>query len=191
MGGLLLFFTVERDSTCVLTLFEGFLISLKDRHHHLGILVARGSDLLLFGELALDGLEVFQLQLGINDTLVLHGINGGATLTDDIVIVETTDDMDDGIALTDIAKELITKALTFTGTLDEAGDIHDLTGSGDDTSGMNNLRKFRQSLIGDRNDAEGRLNRTEREVGCLCLRTRQTVEKCRLTHIRQAYNTTF
>ena len=32
---------------------------------------------------------------------------------------------------------------------------------------------------------------TEREVSCLCLCTRQTVEQCRLTHVWEAYNTTF
>ena len=56
---------------------------------------------------------------------------------------------------------------------------------------MDNLRQLVQPLVRNSDDTEVRLNRTEWEVGCLCLGTAQTVEKRGLADIRQSYYTTF
>lgn len=158
---------------------------------HLGVFVACGSDLLLLRELALDGLEILELQLRVDDVLVGSGVYGCAALTHHIVVVEAADDVDDRVALTDVAEELVAEALALGGTLHQSGDIHDLTGGGHDTSRMHDLGELRQTLVGNGDDTEVRFNRTEREVGCLCLSARQTVEKRGLAHIRQSHDTTF
>lgn len=99
--------------------------------------------------------------------------------------------MDDSIALTDISQEFITKTFALAGTLYKTCDIYDFASSWDDASWVNNLCQLVESLIWYGDDAQVWFDSTEREVSCLCLCTRQTVEQCRLTHVWEAYNTTF
>ena len=75
--------------------------------------------------------------------------------------------------------------------VDETCDIHAFASSWDDASWVNNLCQLVESLIWYGDDAQIWFDSTEREVSCLCLSTRQTVEQCRLTHVWEAYNTTF
>jgi hypothetical protein len=188
---LLLFFRFEGHDTCVLTAVEDLLVSVEHVDEDLGVFVAGGSDLLLLRELALDGLEVLELQLCVNDILVGCGVYGSIALTYDVIVVEAADDVDDGVALTDVTEELVAEALTLGGTLHQSGDIYDLTRCGHDTSRMDDLSELRQTLVGYGDDTEVGFNRTEGEVGCLCLSARQAVEKRGFADVRQAHDTTF
>ena len=188
---LLLFLGFESNATGVLSLLQNSLVSLQNGNHQLGILIAGSSSLLLLGELRFDGFQVLELQLCIDDALVLQRINLSATFADDVVIVEAADYVDDSITLTDISQEFITKTFALAGTLYETCDIYDFASSWDDASRVNNLCQLVESLIRYGDDAQVWFDSTEREVSCLCLSTRQTVEQCRLTHVWEAYNTTF
>ena len=80
---------------------------------------------------ALDGLEVTQLQLQVDDFLVAHGIYCSVNVGH-VVVVEAAQHMDNGVSLTDIAQELVAQALATAGTLDQTGDIDDLDRGGHD-----------------------------------------------------------
>ena len=45
---------------------------------------------------------------------------------DDVAVVEATEDVQDGVGLTDIGKELVSKALALGRAFHQAGDVHDL-----------------------------------------------------------------
>ena len=113
MGGLLFLLAVKLHAAGVLPLLQCFFISLQDRHHQLGVLITRSGYLLLFRELRLDGFEVLELQFGVYDFLILNRIDSHAALSYHVVILEAADDMDDGIALTDVAKELVAQPFTL------------------------------------------------------------------------------
>ena len=99
--------------------------------------------------------------------------------------------MNDCIAFTNVSQELVAESFAFGSTLDKPGNIDNLTRSRYNSPRMNNLGKLVESLIGHCNHTQIRLNRTKREVCRLCLGTRQTVEQRRLSHVWQAYNSTF
>ena len=61
MGHLLLVFAVKGHLAGIFPLFQHGFVGLEDGAHELGIFVACRSRLLLFGQLAVDGFEVFQL----------------------------------------------------------------------------------------------------------------------------------
>ena len=45
---------------------------------------------------------------------------------DDIVILKAADDMDDGVALSDICKKLVAETLALRSSLDETRDVNEL-----------------------------------------------------------------
>jgi hypothetical protein len=57
----------------------------------------------------------------------------------DVVVIETAEHMDDGIALADITQELIAEAFAFGGALHQSGDIYDFAGGGNNAAGMHEL----------------------------------------------------
>ena len=137
-----------------------------------------------------DGFEVLDLQLGIDDLLVAHGVNGTVHVGH-VIVVEAAEHMDDGISLADVGKELVAQSFTLAGTFYEAGDIHNLHGGGDDTSRVYQLGQLGESLVGYGDNTHVGFDCTEGEVCRLRLGVRQTVEKGRLTHVGQSYYTTF
>ena len=74
--------------------------------------------------------------------------------------------MDDGIALTDVAQELVTKTLALAGAFYQSGYIDYLNGGGNDSARMNQLGQFGQALIGNGDGSYVGFNGTEREVCC-------------------------
>ena len=131
------------------------------------------------------------MQLRVDNVLVGCGIHWRAALSHDVVVVETTNDMDNGVTLANVAKELVAQALALGSALHQPGDVHYLARRRHYAARVHNLRQFGESLIGHGDDTEVRLYRTEREIGCLCLSARQAVEKRGLAHIRQSHDTTF
>ena len=102
----------------------------------------------------------------------------------DVVVLEATQHMDDGVGVTDVRKELITQTLALRCALHEAGDVDDLDGCWHNALRVVNFNELVEALVGYGDDAHIRFDGAEREVCCLSACIRQTVEECRLTYIR-------
>ena len=191
MGHFLLVFCLESNRTGVLSLFQHFLICLQHSGFHLLVFVAGGSGFLRLGQLSLDGFQVFQLQFGVDDLLVFHGVHRGTSFAHHIIVVEAAQHMDDSIGFADVPEEFITESLALRRTFHQSGNVDNLARGGHDASGMNNLCQTGEPLVGHGDYAHVGLNRTEGEVSCLCLGTRQTIEKRGFSHIGQSHDTTF
>ena len=107
----------------------------------------------------------------------------------DVVIVEATQYVQDGIRLTNVGQELITKPFALTCALDQPCDVDDLDGGGYDALGVYDLCKLIEAFIGDGDHADVGLDSTEGEVGGLCLRVGEAVEEGRLPDVWEAYDT--
>ena len=190
MIGFLFIWILGLHRACRLALRQRIL----DTHHqivlHLGILV--GAYLRQLGDLGqtcLDSLKVLELKFRIDDFLVTDRIDRTIHMHH-IVVVEATKHMDDGICLTDIGEELITKTFAFRSAFDKACNIYDLDSCGNDTTGVNKFGKLIETLVGHSDDANLRIDGTKREICCLCLCARQAIEKSGFADIRQSYDTT-
>ena len=93
--------------------------------------------------------------------------------------------MKDGVALADVREELIAKAFSAAGSLNETCDIHDIHRCRDGSLGFTYVRKHLQALVRHVGGAQVRLYCTERKVGALGLAAAHAVEKRRFTYIRQ------
>ena len=107
----------------------------------------------------------------------------------DVVVVETTQYVDDGIGLTDITEELV--AFSLTGSFYQSGNVHDVTGGRNDAPGVDQFRQFVQTFVRYGDLSHLCVDGAERKVCSLCLGARQTVEKGRLAHVGQTYYTCF
>src|SRR3712207_7445477 len=83
--------------------------------------------------------------------------------------------MDDGVALTDVAEELIAQSFALGSAFHEAGNVDNLAGGRYDSARVNYLGEAVETLIGNADDAQVGFYRTEREVCRLCLGARQAV----------------
>ena len=165
-----------------------------DAHHqvvlHLGILVrAYLGKFGNLGQTCLDGLQILELKFRVDDFLVADRIDRAIHMHH-IVVVKATKHVDDGIRLADIGEELVAKAFALRGPFDKTGNIYYLDRCRDDAPGMDKFGKFIQSLIGHSDDAHLRIDGTKREISCLSLCARQTVEKSGFAHVRQSDDTT-
>ena len=107
----------------------------------------------------------------------------------DVVIIEAANDVHDGVGLTDVRQELVTEALTLGGTLDETCDIDELDHRRHDLLCIIQCAQLLKTLIRYSDDADVRLDRTERVVGRLCARLRNCVKQCGLADIWQSDDT--
>ena len=138
----------------------------------------------------LDGLKVLELQLKVNDLLVADRVHRAVDVYN-VVVVEATQNVYDCVGLTYVSEELVAEALALARTLYKACDVHNVTCSRDNASGVYQFGELVQSLIGYGYLSHLCVDCTEGEVRCLCLCTRQTVEKCRFSYVGQANDTCF
>ncbi len=109
---------------------------------------------------------------------------------DDIVIIETTHDVHDGIDLADVGEELVAKAFPLTRASNKAGDIDEFNRGRDDFIRLGDLAKRVQTSIRNLNDAHVWVDRAKRIVCRLSLaRARKSVEQCAFAHIGETYDT--
>ena len=107
MRNLLLLLALEGHGACALALLQRLLVTTKHLISHLRLLVATCLCLFLhLGDAAIHRFQVFNLQLQVNNLLVTHRIHPSIHMHD-VIIVEATQHMEDGIRLTDIRQELI------------------------------------------------------------------------------------
>ena len=188
--GVLLFLAVKLNHACVLALFEHFLVCLEHPYFYFCLLVSGGCHLLLPAQASLYGLEVLQLQLGVDDFLVAYRVYAAVNVSD-VVVVEAAQHVYDGVGFAYVSEELVAQTFALAGTLYESGNVHNLAGCGHNASRMYNLGELCEAFVGHGYHADVRFDGAKRKVGCLCLRARQAVENRRLAHIRQSYYTTF
>ena len=131
----------------------------------------------MFLQTTLDGLEVFELEFGIDNLLVAHRVDGAVNVGD-VLVLKASEHVDDGIGLAYVAQELVAESLALAGTFDKSGYIHYLACRWHYSSWMHQLGEFSESFVGHGNHAHVGLNSTKGEVCRLCLCTRQAVEKC-------------
>ena len=76
------------------------------------------------GQALLDGLQVGQHQLGVDDINVFLRI---VLVIDvrDVGVIEGTHDVSDGIGAADVGQELIAEAFTLAGAGDQASNVHE------------------------------------------------------------------
>ena len=176
-GSVLFLLRLKLYRSCVLALFEHCLVCLQHSHLNLSVLVvADGGYLLLLLQSAFYCFKVFQLQLRVDDFLVAHRVDGSIYMGD-VLVLEATQHMDYGVRLAYVSKEFVAKTLSLACALHKACYIHNLTRCRHYSAGMNQFGELCQSLVGNGYHAHVWLNSTERKIRCLCLGTRQTVEK--------------
>ncbi len=133
----------------------------------------------------LDGLEVGEDQLGVDGLDVVLG-RDLAVDVDDVLVLEGADDLADRVGLADVREELVAQALTLAGAPDDARDVDEVDGGGEDLLRGEDLRELGQPRVGDADDADVRLDGGERVVGRQHVVLGQGVEQGRLADIRQA-----
>ena len=98
--------------------------------------------------------------------------------------------MHNGVALADVAQELVAKACTLAGTLHKARDIHELHDGRGLFIGLPDLGQLVQTLVRHGYDAAVRLDGAEGIVCGFCvLGGGDGIEQSGLTDVRQADDT--
>ena len=94
-----------------------------------------------FGVALVDGVEVGEEELGVDDVDVVERVDAAGDV-DDLGVVEAADDVADGVGGADVAEELVAEAFALGGAFDEAGDVDELHGGGDEGLGLDERRRF-------------------------------------------------
>lgn len=85
---------------------------------------------------------------------------------DDIAVIKAAEHMDDSIRFADVGEELVTKSFAIAGTLDESGYIDYLHGGRYNAAlGVTEFAEAVQTLVGNRDDSEIRLDGAEGKIG--------------------------
>ena len=109
---------------------------------------------------------------------------------DDVVIVEAAHNMDDGVALADVAQKLVAETRALAGTLDQTCNVNKLNDGRRFLVSLPDFGQLVQPRVGHGHDAGVRLNRAEGVVGRLrVLGAGQRIEQGRLAHVGQTHNT--
>ena len=101
MRDLLLLRVLQRHGTGRLAGQQGLPVPGQYLAGLLGVLVSSGSLFLKLAQTALDGLEVLELQLEVDDLLVPHRVHAAVHMGD-VGVVEAAEHVQDGVGLADI-----------------------------------------------------------------------------------------
>ena len=109
---------------------------------------------------------------------------------DDVVVIKAAHHVHDGIALADVAQELVAQACTLAGTLDQTGDVYKLHDGRCLFVGLPDLSQLVQPLVRHGHDAAVGLNGAEGVVGGFrVLGGSDGVEQSGLADVRQTDDT--
>ena len=189
VGNLFLLLAVELHQPGALALREHLLVALHHLILHLGLAVAGLRLLLHAAYAALYGLQVAQLQLGVDHLLVAHGVDCAVDVGH-VVVVEAAQHVNDGIGLAYVGQKLVAQALALAGAFHKAGNVDNLDGGGHDALGVHKLGQLVEAIIGDGDHPHIGLDGAERKVCRLRLGVRQAVEQSGLAHVGESHNTT-
>ena len=134
--------------------------TLQDREARGGLLVAMRGGALGFVEEALGDLEVGEHQFRLDRVDVADGVDGTVDMGH-IGIGEAADDMEDGVDLANVRKELVAQSLAFAGTLDEPGDVDESESRRNHLLCLDVRLDFGEPVIRDADDADIGLDRAE------------------------------
>ena len=81
------------------------------------------------------GVEIGEQELGVDGVDVGQGVDAAGDV-DDLGVVEAADDVRDGVGRPDVTEELVAEAFALRGAGDEAGDVDELHGGGDEGLGL-------------------------------------------------------
>ena len=84
---------------------------------------------------------------------------------DDILVVETAHDMDDGVHAPNMPQELVSQTFPLAGSLDETGDVHNLHGRRENPFRLYILRQLVHPGIWYLDDSHIGLDGAERIIG--------------------------
>ena len=129
----------------------------------LGLGVAGFGRALGLGVALFYGVEVGEEEFGVDDVDVVEGVDAAGDV-DDFGVVEAADDVGDGIGGTDVAEELVAEAFALGGAFDEAGDVDEFHGGGDEGFGLDEFGDFGEAGVGDGDDAGVGVDGAERVV---------------------------
>jgi len=150
-----------------------------------GVLVAALGIAGDFLQLLLAAVEVGEDQFQIDDFDIAPGVDAVGDVND-VVILEAAHHVGDGVGLADVGEELVAQAFTLGGTGDQAGDVDEFHGGGQDALGLDDLGQRRQAGVRHRHDAAVRLDGAEGEVFRCDTGFGQSVEQGGLADVGQA-----
>ena len=158
----------EGDAAAGLAGLKGGLVPDEQGGELRCLLVSGLAGLLRLGEAGVNSLKVLYLEFEVHNLLVADRIHGTVHV-DDIAVVEATEDVQDGIALTDVGEELVAETFTLAGSLHQTCDIDDIDGRRDRALRFADVGQHLKALVGDIGRTEIGLDGTEREIGALRL----------------------
>ena len=83
----------------------------------------------------------------------------------DIGVIEAADDMNNGIHLTDVGKELVSQTFSLGSAFDQAGNVHKFDDGRSGFFGMIEVRQKLQTGVGNGHDSHIGVDGAERIVG--------------------------
>ena len=187
IGNHLAVLLIQLDRTSRTALLQNLLITAQNLVGTLSVLVTRRSLLLHLTNAALDCFEIFELQLGVDNALIAHGVDRAVDVSD-VLVVEAAQHVDNCVGIANVGEELVTQTFTLRCALNQTCDIDNLDRSGDHTLRVVDLGEFDQSLVGYGDHTHVGFDRTEREVCCLRLGVREAVEQGRFADIGQTHD---
>ncbi len=101
-----------------------------------------------------------------------------------IVVFKCPHHVGDGVGLADMGEKLVAQPLSLSGTLHQAGNIHQFHGRGQHLLGLHDLRERGEPRIRDRHDPHIGIDGAEGIVLRRNLRRREGVEQGGLAHVR-------
>ena len=135
-------------------------------------------------ESTLDRRQIGERQFELDDLAIAHRIDGPHHVCD-VGVVEATHHLHDRVGLADVRQELVAQPFALRRTFDEAGDIDELHGRGDDVPRrrIHDGGDARQAWIGHFHNSDVGLDGTERVVRGVGLCRCQRVEQRRLSDV--------
>jgi len=114
----------------------------------------------------LHGSEIAEDEFRVDDFDVAHRVDRAGDVKD-VTILETANDLDDGVDFADMGQELVAESLTRAGALDQSGDVDEFENGRNEFLRFGNAGQHGQSLVGHGDDAAVGLDGAERIVGRL------------------------
>ena len=184
------FFFGERNGTRGLRFVQGRKELFAGENEFEGFFVAALARLLgIAVEGLFHGCEVGEREFGVDHRNVLERIDVAGHVND-VVVLEATDDVRDGVAFADVGEELIAEAFALACSGDETSDVDEFHDRGHNAFGLDDFRQGRKARIGHFDDARVRFDRAEGIVFRGDARLRECIENGRLADVGQADDAT-
>ena len=133
----------------------------------------------------LDGVEVRQSQLGLDDIPIARRIDVAKHVRD-VLVIEAAQHVGDRIDLANIAQKLVAQSLTLGRALDKTRDVNELDHRRNSSLRLGQLVDPIEADVGDFDRADVRLDGAERIILRRGPRSGQGVEERRLPDVRKA-----